>query len=81
MALFQALAIKFHIALCDGAEVDKVYKKYQKYLLGGDDTTEQQNSKEKQIPTCFLNELFINILSYTLFPNPGLSFLYCDKTN
>ena len=81
MALFQALAVKFKIALCDGAEVDKVYKKYQKYLLGREDTTEQQNSKEKQIPTCFLNELFVNILGYTLFPNPSSSFLYCDKIN
>ena len=75
MALSQALAVKFHLALRDGAEVDKVYKKYQKYLLGGDYTRKQQYQK------CFLNELYLNIFGYTLFPNPSSSFLYCDKTN
>ena len=38
MAQFLALALKFHVALCDGAEANKVYKKYQKSILGGEDT-------------------------------------------
>ena len=75
MALSQALVLKFHLALRYGAELDKVYKKYQKYLLGGDDTRKQQYQK------CFLNELFINILGSTLFPNLNVSFLDCDNTH
>ena len=81
MALSQALGLKFHLALPDGAEVNKVYKKYQKYLLGGNDTRKRQNSQEEQYEKCFLNELFVNILGYTLLPNPNSSFLDFDNTN
>ncbi|WP_341200187.1 Eco57I restriction-modification methylase domain-containing protein [Croceibacter atlanticus] len=47
------------------------YKKYQKYFWN---TTIQENiksAKEEQYQATFLNELFVNILGYTLFPNPN----------
>ncbi len=70
MALFQASVLKSHLALLDEAAVDKAYKKYQKYFWN---TTIQENiksAKEEQYQATFLNELFVNILGYTLFPNP-----------
>lgn len=71
MALFQTSVLKSHLALLNEAEVDKAYKKYQKYFWN---TTIQENiktAKEEQYQATFLNELFVNILGYTLFPNPN----------
>lgn len=69
MALFQTSVLKSHLALLDEAAVDKAYKKYQKYFWN---ITIQENiktAKEEQYQATFLNELFVNILDYTLFPN------------
>ncbi|OWW25061.1 restriction endonuclease subunit M [Zobellia sp. OII3] len=71
MALFQSSVLKSHLALLDSSEVEKAYKKYQKYFWN---TTIQENiksAKEEQYQATFLNELFVNILGYTLFPNPN----------
>ncbi|WP_289039182.1 N-6 DNA methylase [uncultured Zobellia sp.] len=71
MALFQSSVLKSHLALLDFSEVEKAYKKYQKYFWN---TTIQENiksAKEEQYQATFLNELFVNILGYTLFPNPN----------
>tara|TARA_R110002050_G_scaffold73864_2_gene158781 strand:- start:6754 stop:10038 length:3285 start_codon:yes stop_codon:yes gene_type:complete len=71
MALFQSSVLKSHLALLNQATVDKAYKKYQKYFWN---TTIQENiksAKEEQYQATFLNELFVNILGYTLFPNPN----------
>ncbi len=71
MALFQASVLKSHLALLDESTVEKAYKKYQKYFWN---TTIQENiksAKEEQYQATFLNELFVNILGYTLFPNPN----------
>ncbi|WP_437372116.1 Eco57I restriction-modification methylase domain-containing protein [Maribacter litoralis] len=71
MALFQTSVLKSHLALLNEAVVDKAYKKYQKYFWN---TTIQENiksAKEEQYQATFLNELFVNILGYTLFPNPN----------
>ena len=71
MALFQTSVLKSHLALLNPAEVEKAYKKYQKYFWN---TTIQENikiAKEEQYQATFLNEFFVNILGYTLFPNPN----------
>ena len=71
MALFQSSVLKNHLALLDVNAVEKSYKKYQKYFWN---TTIQENiksAKEEQYQATFLNELFVNILGYTLFPNPN----------
>lgn len=71
MALFQASVLKSQLALFDETAVEKAYKKYQKYFWN---TTIQENiksAKEEQYQATFLNELFVNILGYTLFPNPN----------
>lgn len=71
MALFQTSVLKSHLALINATEVEKSYKKYQKYFWN---TTIQENikiAKEEQYQATFLNEFFVNILGYTLFPNPN----------
>lgn len=71
MALFQASVLKNHLSLLNDSEVDEAYKKYQNYFWN---TTIQENikiAKEEQYQATFLHELFVNILGYTLFPNPN----------
>ena len=57
--------------MLDEAAVEKAYKKYKTYFWN---TTIQENiksAKEEQFQATFLNELFVSILGYTLFPNPN----------
>jgi type I restriction-modification system DNA methylase subunit len=71
MALFQTSVLNTHLAQLDQATLGKAYKKYQNYFWN---TTIQENiktAKEEQYQATFLNELFVNILDYTLFPNPN----------
>ncbi|RYM30834.1 restriction endonuclease subunit M [Brumimicrobium glaciale] len=71
MALFQSSVLKSKLSMLDEAAVEKAYKKYKTYFWN---TTIQENiksAKEEQFQATFLNELFVNILGYTLFPNPN----------
>jgi hypothetical protein len=70
MSLFQPSVLKSHLAQLDEATVDKAYKKYRNYFWN---TTIQKNiksAKEEQYQAKFLDELFVKVLGYTLFPNP-----------
>src|SRR5690554_410822 len=70
MALFQTSVLKSKLSMLNEAAVEKAYKKYKTYFLN---TTIQENiktAKEEQFQATFLNELFVNVLRYTLFPNP-----------
>ena len=71
MALFQTSVLKSHLALLNEAAVDKAYKKYQKYFWNTAIQENIKSAKEEQYQAIFLNELFVNILGYTLFPNPN----------
>ena len=71
MALFQPSVLKSKLSMLDEAAVEKAYKKYKTYFWN---TTIQENiksAKEEQFQATFLNELFVSILGYTLFPNPN----------
>ncbi|WP_085765921.1 Eco57I restriction-modification methylase domain-containing protein [Nonlabens spongiae] len=73
MALFQTSVLKSHLAQLDVDTVDKSYKKFQKYFHN---TTIQENiraNKEEQFQAKFLDELFVNILGYTLSPKPDFN--------
>ncbi|TXD84288.1 N-6 DNA methylase [Subsaximicrobium wynnwilliamsii] len=70
MALFQASVLKSHLALLDQSAVDRAYKKYQNYFWNANIQDNIKSAKEEQYQASFLHELFVNILGYTLFPNP-----------
>ena len=70
MELFQKLILEKYINLQDKKAVNIAYEKYQKYFFN---TERQQNireSKEEQFQEGFLRELFVNILGYTINPEP-----------
>lgn len=73
MAIFQSSVLKKYLKQLDSAKVAKLYKKYTKYFH---DPTIQQNireSKEEQYQAKFLDELFVNVLGYTLNPQPNFN--------
>ncbi|NOQ24190.1 MAG: N-6 DNA methylase [Bacteroidales bacterium] len=73
MSLFQKSVEKNYIKLQDIKEVEKAFKRYQKYFHN---PTIQQNireSKEEQFQEGFLRELFVNVFDYTLNPNPNFN--------
>ena len=73
MAIFQASVLKKFLNQLDIQVVGKAYKQYVSYFH---DATIQQNirdSKEEQFQAKFLDELFVNILGYTLNPQPNFN--------
>jgi type I restriction-modification system DNA methylase subunit len=83
MALFQTSVLKSHLALIDQPAVDKAYKKYQSYFLDVTIQEEIKKAKEEQYQATFLQELFVNVLGYTLFPNPAANLIteFKNETN
>lgn len=73
MAIFQASVLKKFLNQLDIQVVGSAYKQYVSYFH---DSTIQQNireSKEEQFQAKFLDELFVNILGYTLNPQPNFN--------
>ena len=71
MPLFQNSVLNKYLKLQDPNSVAKAYKKFTKYFHN---PTIQQNirdSKEEQFQEGFLRELFVNVLGYTLNPQPN----------
>jgi hypothetical protein len=73
MALFQNSVLNKYIKLQDQETVEKAYDKYTKYFYN---TKRQQNirdSKEEQFQEGFLTQLFVNVLGYTINPEPNFN--------
>jgi hypothetical protein len=68
MALFQNSVLNKYLKLQDDVAVEKAFKKYAKYFHN---PTIQQNireAKEEQYQAKFLDELFVTVFDYTLYP-------------
>jgi len=71
MPLYQTSVLKNYLKRQDKETVAKAFKKFSKYFHN---TSIQQNireSKEEQFQEGFLRELFVDILDYTLNPQPN----------
>lgn len=73
MALYQASVLKKYLKQQDQEALQKAYKKYAKYFLNPTIQENIRSSKEEQFQATFLSELFVNILGYTLNPNPNFN--------
>lgn len=73
MPLFQQSVLKQHLKLQNQDAVNKAYKKYTKYFHNTTIQENIKNSKEEQYQAKFLDELFVNILDYTLNPKPNFN--------
>lgn len=73
MALFQKSVLKTYLAQQENNKVEKAYKKYCKYFHNATIQENIKNSKEEQFQATFLIELFVNILDFTINPNPNFN--------
>jgi hypothetical protein len=73
MALFQTSVLKTYLAQQDNLVVERAYKKYIKYFHNPIIQENIKNSNEEQYQAKFLDELFVNILDYTLNPKPNFN--------
>ncbi len=70
MSLFQKSVLNNYLAQQDKEAVSKAYKKFTKYFHNPAIQKNIRESKEEQFQEGFLRELFVNVLGYTLNPNP-----------
>ena len=71
MALFQQSVLKKHIETLNNAVIAQKWEKFQAHFFNA---TIQQNirkSKEEQYQEGFFRDLFVQILRYTLNPEPN----------
>ena len=73
MGLFQKSVLKKYKSLQDKKAIEKAFKKYVKYFHNPEIQQNIRESKEEQYQEGFLRELFVNILNYTINPNPNFN--------
>jgi type I restriction-modification system DNA methylase subunit len=73
MSLYQTSVLKKYLAQQDATIVERAYKKFTKYFHNATIQENIKNSKEEQYQAKFLDELFVNVLDYTLNPKPDFN--------
>ena len=73
MSLFQKSVEKKYLNELDSVLIDKKYADFQNYFGNPERQENIRNSKEEQFQEGFLRELFVNILGYTLKPEPDFN--------
>ena len=73
MSLYQSSVLKKFQAAQDDAQMQAAFEAYGKYFLDAAVQENIRNSKEEQFQEGFLRELFVNILGYTINPNPDFN--------
>tara|TARA_B110000037_G_C17111986_1_gene502241 strand:- start:1281 stop:1988 length:708 start_codon:yes stop_codon:yes gene_type:complete len=70
MAIFQPSVLKKYLKLQDKPVIEKAFKKFSKYFHNAEIQTNIRDIKEEQFQAKFLDELFVTVFGYTLFPQP-----------
>lgn len=70
MPLFQSSVLKKYSSAQDQSQITLAYDAYKSYFFNPLIQENIRNSKEEQFQEGFLRELFVNILGYTINPNP-----------
>ena len=73
MPLYQTSVLKNYLKRQDKEPVAKAYKKFSKYFHNPSIQQNIRDSKEEQFQEGFLRELFVDILGYTLNPQPNFN--------
>lgn len=73
MSLFQKSVEKKYLNDLDSTLIDSKYIDFQNYFGNQERQENIRNSKEEQFQEGFLRELFVNILGYTLNPEPNFN--------
>ncbi len=70
MPFFQNSVINKHLKTLDKEAVSASYEKFKEYFHNPEIQQNIREAKEEQFQEGFLRELFVNILGYTINPNP-----------
>lgn len=73
MAIFQSSVLKKHLKQLNVDAAGKAYKKYIDYFHNTEIQQNIRESKEEQYQAKFLDELFVNVLGYTMNPQPNFN--------
>jgi type I restriction-modification system DNA methylase subunit len=71
MALFQKSVLNKYLREIDDNRIAELYSSYGSYFLNLEIQQNIRDSKEEQFQEGFLRELFVNVLGYTINPNPN----------
>ncbi|HOJ17674.1 MAG TPA: TaqI-like C-terminal specificity domain-containing protein [Ignavibacteriaceae bacterium] len=75
MSLFQNTVLNKYLGNLDPHLTEEKYKLFTSYFNNPEIRTNILNSKEEQFQEGFLISLFVNILGYTINPNPGFNLI------
>lgn len=79
MALFQPSVLNKYLKLQDKEVTAKAYKKFVKHFHNATIQENIKNSKEEEYQGPFLLDLFVNILGYTMKPQPKFNLVAEQK--
>lgn len=71
MGLFQSSVLKRYTKLQNEKAVEKAYKKYAAYFHNNERQDNIRSIKEEGFQQKFIMELFVNVLNYTINPDPN----------
>lgn len=73
MGLFQVSVLKKYLRAQNSKVVDEAWLRYTKHFFDPEYQNNVRAAKEEQYQAGFLRDLFVNILGYTLNPDPGFN--------
>jgi hypothetical protein len=79
MSLFQTSVVKKYLNDLSPELIDKKYKEFQSYFGNAERQENIRNSKEEEYQGGFISTLFVNILGYTLNPEPNFNIVLEKK--
>ena len=79
MSLFQTSVVKKYLSELSLELIDKKYNEFQTYFGNAERQENIRNSKEEEYQSGFINALFVNILGYTLNPEPNFNIVLEKK--
>lgn len=77
--MFQQSVIQQHLAQQNASEITEKYQQFCAIFHNADKQANIRASKEEQYQEGFLNDLFVQILGYTLNPNPNYNLITEQK--
>ncbi len=80
MQIFQKTVLKEFVALQNQDEIKNAFDKFQAHFANKNIQENIKNAKEEQYQEGFLQDLFVNILGYTLNPQKDFNLISEQKT-
>jgi len=80
MALFQHSIIKKYLSELDQALLDAAWERFQKHFHNSVIQRNILQAKEEEYQEGFVRDLFVNVLGYTLKPQPDYNFVLEQKS-